>query len=116
MNLIITDRALADMESCLFWSAESFGVPAANRYRALLEAALLAIFKDPELPGSKPVEGFGGEVRAYHIRHSRKHAPLGGLIVKNPRHFLVYRTTDTGGMELLRVFHERMDLDSNLEA
>ncbi len=114
MNVIRTAKALEDIESCLFWSAENFGIPAAHRYRVLLEVALLAILEDPELPGSKLIEGFSGKVRAYHIRHSRKEAPVGGLIVKIPRHFIVYRTTGTRSIELLRVLHDRMDFESNL--
>ena len=70
---------------------------------------------NPELPGSKRIVGFDCDVQAYHIRHCRKNAPVGGLIVKNPRHFIVYRTTASGGIELLRVLHDRMDIESNLE-
>ncbi len=103
MNLIRTAKALEDIEACLYWSAENFGIPAARRYRVLLEVALLAILKTPEPRGSKRIEGFGGKVRAYHLRHSRKDAPVDGLIVKTPRHFIVYRKTQTGGIELLRV-------------
>ena len=114
MKLVYTDRALEDIEACLFWSAENFGIPAAHRYRALLEVALLAVLKEPELPGSKRIEGFGGMVRVYHIKHSRNDAPVGGLIVKAPRHLIVYRTTDIGGIELLRVLHDRMDFESSL--
>lgn len=115
MKVIYSAKALEDIESCLFWSAENFGIPAAHRYRALLEVALLAILKDPNLPGSKRIEGFDGKVCAYHLKHSRKEAPVGGLIVKSPRHFIVYRAMDTGGIELLRVLHDGMDFDVNLE-
>jgi toxin ParE1/3/4 len=114
MNLIRTARAVDDIESCLLWSAENFGIPAAHRYRVLLEVALLAIMEDPELPGSKLAEGFDGNVRLYHLRLSRKAAPVGGLIVKNPRHFIVYRATEDGAIELLRVLHERMDFDTRM--
>jgi toxin ParE1/3/4 len=115
MNLIRTAKAVEDLESCLLWSAESFGIPAAHRYRALLEVALLAILEDPELRGSKPIEGFDGKVKIYHLRHCRQAAPVGGLIVKNPRHFIVYRTMEAGAIELLRVLHERMDMGTQLQ-
>lgn len=115
MNLLRSDRALEDIEACLLWSAENFGIPAAQRYRVLLEVALLAILDDPDLRGSKLIEGFGGKVRAYHLRHSRKEAPVGGLIVKTPRHFIVYRTSDIGSIELLRVLHDRMDFELQLK-
>jgi toxin ParE1/3/4 len=112
MNLIRSATAVEDIESCLLWSVENFGIPAAHRYRALLEVALLAIMEDPELHGSKQVEGFDGKVRLYHLRHSRRSAPVGGLIVKNPRHFIVYRAMEERAIELLRVLHERMDFDT----
>jgi toxin ParE1/3/4 len=116
MKLIRTAKALEDIESSLTWSAENFGISAAYRYRVLLEVALLAILEDPDLTGSKRIEGFPRDVRAYHLRHSRKKAPVAGLIVKSPRHFIVYRTIETGGIELLRVLHDRMDFASNLFA
>jgi toxin ParE1/3/4 len=116
MNLIRSATAVEDIESCLLWSVENFGIPAAHRYRVLLEVALLAIMKDPDLHGSKQVEGFDGKVRIYHLRHSRKAASVGGLIVKNPRHFIVYRATEVREIELLRVLHERMDFDAHMNA
>lgn len=115
MNLLSSAKALEDIEACLFWSAENFGIPAAHRYRVLLEVALLAILDDPELRGSKLIEGFGGKVRAYHIRHSRKEAPVGDLIVKNPRHLVIYRAAEDGRIELLRVLHDRMDFEGQLK-
>jgi toxin ParE1/3/4 len=114
MKIIRTDKALEDIESCLFWSAENFGLPAAHRYRELLEVALLAILANPELPGAKRIEGFDNKVWAYHLKHSRKAAPVNGLIVKSPRHFIVYRAKCPGCIELLRVLHDCMDFDSNL--
>jgi toxin ParE1/3/4 len=55
------------------------------------------------------LERFDGSVRKYHLKHSRKNAAVGGLIVKKPRHFIVYRVNgDT--LEILRVLHDRMDL------
>ena len=115
MNACLTAKALEDIESCLFWSAENLGIPAAHRYRVLLETALLAIIENPELPGSIRIEGLDGEAGGYHMRHSRKQASVGGLIVKNPRPFLVYRATDGGSIEILRVLHERMDFESNFD-
>jgi len=114
MNLLRTAKAVEDIESCLLWSAENFGIPAAHRYRVLLEVALLAIVEEPDLRGSKVMEGFDGKVRIYHLRHRRKDAPVGGLIVKNPRHFIVYRAMDDGAVELLRVLHERMDFEAQM--
>ena len=114
MKLRITARALVDIELCLFWSAENFGIPAAHRYRVLLEVALLAIQKDPALPGSKPIKGFDGKVRAYHLRNSRREAQVGGFIVKNPRHLLIFCCTESGSIELLRVLHDHMDVESQM--
>lgn len=114
MKFSLTGKALEDIESCLLWSAENFGIQAAHRYKILLETAFLAICADPHRNGSKQFQGLEGGILMYHIRHSRKDAPVNGLIVKNPRHFLVYRKGEKGSIEVLRVLHDQMDLDTNL--
>jgi toxin ParE1/3/4 len=114
MILRRTTRAVEDLENCIFWSATHFGLSAAHRYKKLLEVSLLAIVNDAALSGSKPIEGFQCNVRIYHIRHSRKNAEVSGKIVKNPRHFIVYQKVDDQTIDILRVLHDSMDLEGNL--
>ena len=56
MKLNRTDKAVQDIEACLYWSVENFGVSVAHRYRVLLEGALLAILLEPGRVGSKVVQ------------------------------------------------------------
>jgi toxin ParE1/3/4 len=109
MKRVRTARALRDFQDCILWSARNFGKQAAYRYKVLLEVAILDLGENADPIGSDSIEEFNGSVRKYHLRHSRKNAAVGGLIVKKPRHFIVYRVNgDT--LEILRVLHDRMDL------
>lgn len=86
---------------------------ASLRYRALIRQALLDIKADPERLGSKPrpdllVDG----ARTYHIVLSRTRST--GARVKEPRHFLLYRRREDGGIDVARVLHENRDLARHL--
>lgn len=111
MKIATTFRASRDIEECLLWSASNFGIPAARRYRKLLAVAIGEIANDPQLPGSKTWDDLQPGVRLYHLVHSRKRAPVDGLIVKRPRHFIAYRVSKGDTLEVLRVLHERMNIE-----
>lgn len=114
MRLSYSARAQRDIENCLLWSALRFGRPAALRYRALIAKAIKEIVDDPLLTGSTDVRGLQSGIRLYHLRHSRRRAVVDGLIVKRPRHFIAYRVSDAGRIQVLRVLHDSMSLDENL--
>jgi len=93
-------------------SRKEFGEAAALRYAALMAQALRDIGEDPELPGSKArpelmIEG----VRTYHLEFSRKR--VSGQGVKEPRHFLIYRTRGDV-VEVARIVHDSQDLARHL--
>jgi len=50
-------------------------------------------------------------MRIFHLRRCRKKAALNGLVVKEPRHFVLYRIKEPGGIEILRLLHDEMDID-----
>lgn len=50
-------------------------------------------------------------MRLYHLRHCRKRAELEGLVVKLPRHFILYRSASIGRIQIIRVLHDSMDID-----
>ena len=111
MQLVRSARAERDIVNCLRWSYEQFGEVAAQRYRFLIQVATMAILKDPQCAGSKAFPSKFDNVRLYHLRYSRGQAALSGWIVKAPRHFLVYRHTDSR-LELLRLLHEKSDFET----
>ena len=113
MTLVRTAKALKDIEDYLYWSLEHFGKEAAHRYKVLLAVAISEVRDNPTLIGSNEIEGFSPPVRKYHIRHSRQNASVQGLIVKQPRHFILYRVTDNR-LQILRVLHDQMDIDANI--
>lgn len=113
MRLRRTQRALQDIRECLLWSAKNFGHQAAKRYQRLLEVAILEIQHNPDLDGGREVPGFDG-IKVYHLRHSRERAEVGGLIVRRPRHFLVYQRNADDGIFLLRILHDSMDWEQHI--
>jgi len=114
MTLKVTPKARADIRDCLLWSARQFGKSAARRYKELLEVSILELAEDPQRSGSRELEGWPA-VRLYHLRHSRKRAPVEGLVVKRPRHFIAYRIASGETIEILRILHDSMDVATRLE-
>jgi len=94
-----------DVVSALEWTLENFGNSAMDRYAKLIEIALRSLSGEPLPLASREFE----TVRLYHLTHSKKDAPVDGVIVNNPRHLLVYRV-DGNTLEFLRLLHERMDI------
>ena len=103
----LSAAAKSDLRSVLGWSLRTFGIPASKRYNHLILTALTEISENPLLLGSQVFEG----KRLYQLRHSRKRAALGRLMVKTPRHFILYRLSPTGQIEVIRVLHDSMDID-----
>ena len=93
------------------WSLREFGEKAALRYDALMARVLTDIAADPELPGAQHRSALAEGVLVYHLRFSRDRARTALGIVRNPRHFVVYRRRDqTNIIEVLRVLHDGRDL------
>jgi toxin ParE1/3/4 len=108
-HLSLSPAAQADIRNILLWSRDKFGLPAAERYRALLTQSLGDIAADPERLGSKKrPEIMAGGVRTYHLRFSRDRAP--GPPVQQPRHVVLYREGANGVVEIARILHDSRDL------
>lgn len=112
-QFILAPAARRDIRAALKWSEEKFGSRAAQRYRALLKQALRDIMADPERPGSMQRPELSAGARTYHLRFSRGRARASGA-VNNPRHFLIYRRSDEGIIEVARVLHDARDLERHL--
>ena len=113
LRLILAPAARQDIRDVLRSSERKFGKPAAARYRALLKQAVRDIGSDPELTGSKerPEIMIDG-AKTYHISLSRNR--VRGSTVREPRHFLLYRVREEGGIEVARILHDCMDLARHL--
>ena len=107
-----SSKAIDDINACLEWSLDKFGRLATERYAELLSVSLEEICNDPFTIGSEPFPEMG-EIRLIHTKHFRKLAPVVGLIVKNPRHFLVYQELDNK-IFLVRILHDNMELEKHV--
>jgi toxin ParE1/3/4 len=114
MEVIIAPKARRDIANILFWSQENFGLRARRRYAKLIETAIAEIAANPDCLGSMHRPEIANNCRTYHHFHARKKAGVRGNRVGKPRHFLLYRTTDAGVVELGRVLHDSMDFAQHL--
>lgn len=64
--------------------------------------------------GSVSRQDISYSVMTYHLWNSRNHVE--GVVgrVRRPRHFLVFRMTNDGQIEIGRVLHDSMDVSSHI--
>lgn len=105
-SINITAPARKDIERLLAASRASFGDEAAERYRSLLLRGLAMIRDDPNGPNTRPLKVARPGVLSLHLRAVP--SP-----VRKPRHRLVY-VVDDQTVAVLRVIHDRMDLQAAL--
>lgn len=111
----LSPTAQADLDDILAWSVENFGDRGADRYAALIFAALSDISSDPHRPGVVLRDDWGAGIISWHLRGSRLRAGLAMGRVRRPRHLVVYRLAgDT--VEILAFIHEREDPRRHLDA
>jgi toxin ParE1/3/4 len=110
----LAPRAEHDIEAILEWTYEHFGNKVRTRYEALLAKAILDVAEEPERAGSHTRPEIAARVRTYHLRHSRDRVDTVIGKVRDPRHFLLYRSKDDGRVEIGRVLHDSVDLMRHL--
>ena len=109
MSVILTPSARQDIREISRWSELKFGKEAAIRYRALLGQALRDLEADPDRHGSNArPELLVPGARTYHLALSRTRT--GGPGVKRPRHYILYRSSTPGIIEIARILHDSRDL------
>jgi toxin ParE1/3/4 len=109
-RFILAPAAQRDIEEILAESQKHFGESARLRYEALLVQAIRDVVEDPDRAGSQSRPELAPRVRTYHLYFSRNRVSARAGRVRRPRHFLLYRTTPEGAVEIGRVLHDRMDL------
>jgi toxin ParE1/3/4 len=110
---LIAPAAERDVESILIWTHERFGEVAMDRYGKLLAQAILDVAADANRPGATLRPEIASSIGTYHLYHSRNRPPKNER-VKNPRHFLLFRTERTEVLEILRVLHDSVELSLHL--
>lgn len=110
----ISPAAEQDIESILSWTRRTFGEPAQQRYEALLFQAISDILDVPDLLGDQSRDEILSSLRTYHLSLSRRKVPGTARHVRNPRHFIIFRRESEQIVEIVRILHDSMDLESNL--
>jgi len=110
LRLVISPAAQRDLQTILAWTHEQFGPQSRRRYETLLVRSLLDLSEDPQRAGSQSRPEIAPGVRTYHLRYSRDRAAAQDSRVRRPRHFVLYRTTTAGQVEIGRILHDRMEI------
>ena len=93
-----------DFANIIKWTTENFGERQSRIYRDLLVQAISALADGPDIAGSKARGEIMSGLRTLHIaRHGRRGS-----------HFLMYRATPGMTIEIVRILHDRMDLQRHL--
>ena len=114
MEVVIAPKARSDIVSILAWTEEHFGPKTLKRYAKLIATAIEQIAENPELAGSIRQSEIAQHCRTYHLYFSRKSAGPTRDRVRQPRHLLLYRVTESNIVEIGRVLHDSMDVRTNL--
>ncbi len=114
MDVIIAPSARSDIEKILAWTQETFGPQTSKRYGKLIATAIEQVADNPELVGSAGRPEIARDCRTYHLYFSRSSAGRAKDRIRQPRHFLLYRVTDTNILEISRDLHDSMELQANL--
>jgi len=85
-----------------------------KRYAKLITTAIEQIAENPERAGSSRRPEIAEHCRTYHLYFSRTSAGRAGDRIRQPRHLLLYRVTESNTLEIGRVLHDSMDFQANL--
>lgn len=96
----LTDMAEVDLISIKIWTTEKFGAPQAVKYLEVITSALEDLITGPEPIGSKSREDIGPNIRSLHVQRRGNKG----------RHLLVFKEAKNQTIEVLRLFHDSMDL------
>ncbi len=109
-RLNLSANASRDAALILRESRARFGPAARARYAHLLKTAYADLQADPTRVGVRPAKA--ADVHLYAIRHSRVQSP-GQDRVARPCHLIAF-SFDAAEVRILRVLHERMDVERRL--
>ena len=110
----LSASAVQDIEAILAWTHGRFGERVRLRYEELLVQAILDVADDPRRPGSVERPELSRGAYTYHLRHSRDRVSRSIGRIRKPRHFLLFRVSSDGCLEIGRVLHDSMDLARHL--
>ena len=93
-----------DFANILKWTADNFGARQSRAYRNTLVQAIAELADGPDVAGSKARDEIMPGLRTLHVaRHGRRGS-----------HFLIYRAAPRSTIEIVRILHDRMDLQRHV--
>jgi toxin ParE1/3/4 len=93
-----------DFANILKWTAENFGARQSRVYRDTLVQAIGELADGPDAAGSRARDDIMAGLRTFHIaRRGRRGS-----------HFLMYRAAPNSTIEIVRILHDRMDLQRHV--
>jgi toxin ParE1/3/4 len=96
--------AEVDFANILKWTTENFGARQSRVYRDTLLQAIGELAGGPDVAASKGRDEVMAGLRTLHVaRRGRRGS-----------HFLMYRAAPNSTIEIVRILHDRMELQRNL--
>jgi toxin ParE1/3/4 len=96
--------AEVDFANVLKWTTENFGARQSRVYRDTLVQAIGELADGPDVAGSRARDEIMSGLRTLHIaRRGRRGS-----------HFLMYRAAPRSTIEIVRILHDRMDLQRHV--
>jgi toxin ParE1/3/4 len=93
-----------DFANIVKWTTENFGARQSRVYQKTLVQAIGELAEGPNVAGSKARDEIMPGLRTVHVaRHGRR-----------GRHFLIYRVAAKTTIEIVRILHDRMELQRHL--
>jgi toxin ParE1/3/4 len=96
--------AEVDFANILKWTTENFGARQSRVYRDTLVQTIGELANGPDVVGSKARDEIIAGLRTFHVaRRGRRGS-----------HFLMYRAAPNSTIEIVRILHDRIDLQRHL--
>jgi toxin ParE1/3/4 len=104
MRLLLSASARRDIADALRQSDRHWGSEQREKYRWLIENALTELLEHPQHPASRARDEVRPGIRTLHI--GRRGRPA--------RHFVVYRATPDGDIQVVRLLRDATELSKAL--
>ena len=103
-NVRLGAAAELDFANILKWTTENFGARQSRVYRNTLVQAIGELAGGPDVVGSRTRDEIMPGLRTLHVAwHGRRGS-----------HFLMYRIAPRGTIEIVRILHDRMDVQRHI--
>lgn len=89
-----------DFANILKWTTENFGERQSRVYRSTIVQAIGELTHGAKAAGSRARDDIMPGLRTLHVARQGRRGS----------HFLIYRITPKGTIEIVRILHDRMDL------